>query len=71
MNTSLKGNEQHHLGQQAMTAAALFSANQSGGGGAVSHMDQMSAWRFLYPPESLIEGVVISPLGERIAAEDA
>jgi 3-oxo-5alpha-steroid 4-dehydrogenase len=33
-------------------------------------MDRMSAWRFLYPPESLIEGIVISPSGERIAAED-
>lgn len=39
-------------------------------GGAVSHMHRMSAWRLMYPPESLSEGVVVSCKGERIAAED-
>lgn len=39
-------------------------------GGRVSHLDRMSAWRFVYPPEALIEGIVVSHRGERIAAED-
>lgn len=33
-------------------------------------MHRMSAWRFIYPPEALIEGIVVSPMGDRIAAED-
>ncbi|KAH6653327.1 flavoprotein [Truncatella angustata] len=39
-------------------------------GGAVSHMHRMSAWRLMYPPEALVEGIVVSAKGERIAAED-
>ncbi|KAK8059258.1 hypothetical protein PG996_009188 [Apiospora saccharicola] len=39
-------------------------------GGAVSHMHRLSVWRLLYPPEALVEGVVVSPKGERIAGED-
>ncbi|KAI5857350.1 flavoprotein [Durotheca rogersii] len=39
-------------------------------GGTVSHMDRVSAWRLIYPPEALVEGIVVSPGGERIAAED-
>lgn len=39
-------------------------------GGTVSHMDRLSAWRLMYPPEGLVEGIVVSPKGERIAAED-
>lgn len=39
-------------------------------GGTVSHMDRLSAWRFIYPPEGLSEGIVVSRKGERIAAED-
>lgn len=39
-------------------------------GGSVSHMNRMSAWRLLYPPEALLEGIIISLSGERIAAED-
>ncbi|KAF6814336.1 fumarate reductase succinate dehydrogenase flavoprotein domain protein [Colletotrichum plurivorum] len=30
----------------------------------------MSAWRFLYPPTALLEGVVVSQEGDRFAAED-
>ncbi|XDG02555.1 hypothetical protein ABKA04_002170 [Annulohypoxylon sp. FPYF3050] len=45
-----------HLGQTA--------------GGSVSHMDRISTWRLLYPPEALLEGIVISTEGKRIAAED-
>ncbi|RSL74541.1 hypothetical protein CEP53_000103 [Fusarium sp. AF-6] len=30
----------------------------------------MSAWRFLYPPTALLEGVVVSQEGQRIGAED-
>ncbi|KAK8127343.1 hypothetical protein PG984_008451 [Apiospora sp. TS-2023a] len=39
-------------------------------GGAVSHMHRLSVWRLLYPPEALVEGIVVSPKGERIAGED-
>ncbi|KAL2755529.1 hypothetical protein ACRALDRAFT_2041872 [Sodiomyces alcalophilus JCM 7366] len=39
-------------------------------GGAVARLDRMSAWRFLYPPTALVEGVVVGPDGTRIAAED-
>ncbi|KAI0490286.1 flavoprotein [Xylaria cf. heliscus] len=39
-------------------------------GGSVSHMDRLSIWRLMYPPEALLEGVVVSVGGERIAAED-
>lgn len=39
-------------------------------GGRASHMDRMSAWRFIYPPEALMEGVIVSSEGQRIAAED-
>ncbi|KAF6829831.1 tricarballylate dehydrogenase [Colletotrichum musicola] len=39
-------------------------------GGSVSKMNNMSAWRFLYPPTALLEGVVVSQGGDRFAAED-
>ncbi|KAI0449789.1 flavoprotein [Xylaria acuta] len=39
-------------------------------GGSVSHMDRLSIWRLMYPPEALLEGIVVSVSGERIAAED-
>ena len=39
-------------------------------GGAVSHMDRMSAWRFYVPPESLIQGVLVDKEGQRICGED-
>lgn len=39
-------------------------------GGSLSHMDRVSAWRLMYPPEALVEGIVISTEGGRIAAED-
>ncbi|KAI8651269.1 FAD-binding-2 domain-containing protein [Fusarium keratoplasticum] len=39
-------------------------------GGLMSHMNRMSAWRFLYPPTALLEGVVVSQEGQRIGAED-
>ncbi|KAI1330300.1 flavoprotein [Xylariaceae sp. FL0255] len=39
-------------------------------GGSVSHMDRFSAWRLIYPPEALVEGVIVSLQGDRIAAED-
>ena len=39
-------------------------------GGAVSHMDKISIWRLMYPPEGLVEGIVVSPDGERVVAED-
>ncbi|KAK2729002.1 tricarballylate dehydrogenase [Colletotrichum kahawae] len=39
-------------------------------GGSVSNMNKMSAWRFLYPPTALVEGVVVAQDGRRFAAED-
>ncbi|KAK3326333.1 FAD binding domain-containing protein [Apodospora peruviana] len=39
-------------------------------GAAVSHTDRVSAWRFIYAPQAFLEGVIVSPSGERIAAED-
>ncbi|KAK7976920.1 UEV domain-containing protein [Apiospora arundinis] len=39
-------------------------------GGSVSHMHRLSVWRLMYPPEALVEGIVVSPKGERIAGED-
>ncbi|KAF6808829.1 tricarballylate dehydrogenase [Colletotrichum sojae] len=39
-------------------------------GGSVSKMNKMSAWRFLYPPTALLEGIVVSQGGDRFAAED-
>ncbi|KAI0118652.1 flavoprotein [Nemania sp. FL0031] len=39
-------------------------------GGSVSHMDRISIWRLMYPPEALLEGIVVSMSGERFAAED-
>ncbi|KAM5343739.1 hypothetical protein ACJ41O_012276 [Fusarium nematophilum] len=39
-------------------------------GGSTSHMNRMSAWRFLYPPTALLEGVVVSQEGQRIGSED-
>lgn len=39
-------------------------------GGSVSYMNYFTTWRLMYPPESLLEGIVVSTSGERIAAED-
>ncbi len=39
-------------------------------GGATSHMDKMSAWRFYVPPEALMQGVLVNKKGERICSED-
>jgi 3-oxo-5alpha-steroid 4-dehydrogenase len=40
-------------------------------GGVTSHMNKMSAWRFLSPPSAFLKGVAVSrPVGKRIVAED-
>lgn len=39
-------------------------------GGAVSHMGNVTAWRFLSPPSALIEGVTVGLNGKRITNED-
>lgn len=39
-------------------------------GGRVDHMDSMSAWRFLTPPEAFTEGVSVGVDGQRIVNED-
>lgn len=39
-------------------------------GGSVDKMDNMSAWRFLYPPAALLEGVIVSQTGRRFICED-
>jgi 3-oxo-5alpha-steroid 4-dehydrogenase len=38
-------------------------------GGKLQHMHRASAWRFLYPPNALAEGVLINDKGERFANE--
>ena len=39
-------------------------------GGAVDHLERMTAWRFMSPPSALLEGVSVGPSGTRIANED-
>lgn len=39
-------------------------------GGTVSHMGNVTAWRFLSPPSAFIEGVAVGMNGKRIANED-
>lgn len=39
-------------------------------GGSVSHMNSMTAWRFLYPSTAFLEGVVVSQEGRRFVTED-
>jgi len=39
-------------------------------GGAVDHLERMTAWRFMSPPSALLEGVSVGPSGSRIANED-
>lgn len=39
-------------------------------GGAVDHLERMTAWRFMSPPSALLEGVSVGPSGARIANED-
>jgi len=36
----------------------------------VLHMDRLSAWRLAYPPEAMLEGIIVSVRGKRFAAED-
>ncbi len=38
-------------------------------GGSTAHMDSVSAWRFINPPNALARGVLIGPQGERICNE--
>ncbi|MEM7138397.1 MAG: FAD-binding protein [Myxococcota bacterium] len=38
-------------------------------GGRVEHMDRVSAWRFLYPPNAFASGVLVDSRGERFANE--
>ncbi|MFT4920202.1 MAG: 3-oxo-5alpha-steroid 4-dehydrogenase [Zhongshania aliphaticivorans] len=39
-------------------------------GGAISHMDRVSAWRSLSPPISFVKGIVVNKAGQRFVAED-
>lgn len=39
-------------------------------GGTTSHLDHVTAWRFLTPPSAMIEGITVGVNGERIANED-
>ncbi|KAI1120467.1 hypothetical protein F5Y10DRAFT_273039 [Nemania abortiva] len=67
-------------GRSVILAAGGFVMNASmmqhgilldmSAGDVVSHMDQLSIWRLMYPPEALLEGAVVSAGGERVAAED-
>ncbi|MFT4979847.1 MAG: 3-oxo-5alpha-steroid 4-dehydrogenase [Myxococcota bacterium] len=38
-------------------------------GGALAHMERVSAWRFLNPPAALIEGMLLNADGERFVNE--
>ncbi|MBW2419966.1 MAG: FAD-binding protein [Deltaproteobacteria bacterium] len=40
-------------------------------GGATSHMDHASAWRFVNPPLAFAEGIIVNRDGERICNESA
>ncbi|PNP73358.1 hypothetical protein FNYG_13256 [Fusarium nygamai] len=39
-------------------------------GASVAKMGNMSAWRFIYPPAALVEGIVVSKSGRRMLSED-
>ncbi|OAL20930.1 hypothetical protein AYO20_11457 [Fonsecaea nubica] len=39
-------------------------------GGVTTHMDRMSCWRFLSPPETFLHGVAVDMNGKRIINED-
>jgi 3-oxo-5alpha-steroid 4-dehydrogenase len=39
-------------------------------GGATARMDRMSAWRFIVPPEPMMQGVLVNKQGQRICSED-
>lgn len=38
-------------------------------GGAVSHLDRVSAWRFLYPPHAFAKGILVDGTGQRFVNE--
>ncbi|MFO8101550.1 MAG: FAD-binding protein [Dehalococcoidia bacterium] len=38
-------------------------------GGTTAHMDRITAWRFLTPPESFVKGVLVDKHGKRICNE--
>jgi 3-oxo-5alpha-steroid 4-dehydrogenase len=38
-------------------------------GGATARMDECAAWRFIYPPEAFVMGVLVNARGERICDE--
>ncbi len=38
-------------------------------GGAVDHMERISAWRFINPPEAFVKGVLVDRKGERLCNE--
>jgi 3-oxo-5alpha-steroid 4-dehydrogenase len=40
-----------------------------GAGGATVRMEEAAAWRFIYPPEAFVMGVLVNALGERICDE--
>lgn len=56
------------LGTPADDGSGIRLAVDAGGG--VSHMDRVTAWRFLSPPSALIEGVTVGANGRRILNED-
>ncbi|MFO8011275.1 MAG: FAD-binding protein [Dehalococcoidia bacterium] len=38
-------------------------------GGVAAHMDRISAWRFITPPEAMVKGVLVDQQGKRICNE--
>lgn len=39
-------------------------------GGQVNHMKNVSAWRFIAPPNSMLKGIIVNEKGARISNED-
>lgn len=39
-------------------------------GGATGYMDHMSPWRFIVPPEPMMQGILVDRKGQRICSED-
>ncbi|GAB3103905.1 FAD-binding protein [Aestuariicella hydrocarbonica] len=39
-------------------------------GGAVAHLERISAWRFFSPPADMLKGMVVDKTGQRICNED-
>ncbi len=55
------------LGTPGDDGAGLRMA--AGAGAALAGMDRCAAWRFLYPPEAFLRGILVNARGERFCSE--